>query len=261
VLVVEGTVVLVVVGTRLVVVLVVTTVVVVDEDDVVVAVVDVVVTMVEDVVTVVDVVVTMMEEEVVVAKVVDVVVIDVLVVVVLVGQPQVKVPGTATASRIGWLSMSDTFRFPMSSETTLPGVQGGMTSTRRIVMTVPVPGAIDPPEKLTIKALMVLLAETSFAVQVNPEVLLVQDTLPMAGNESSSGVSCSANWMPRTSVGGVSFVSSIGTSMSVAPGSAQRSSGMLTITVARAPPGAIDARRREARRARGARPVARMTLE
>jgi len=113
------------------------------------------------------------------SRVVDVVVIvvtvvDVVVTVVVVGQPQVKLPGTATLSRMGWLLTSETSRFSMSSATTLPGVQGGMASARRIVMIAPVPGAIDPPPKSTIRAVMELSAETSFAVQTNPEVRLVQ---------------------------------------------------------------------------------------
>jgi len=54
--------------------------------------------------------------------------------------------------------------------------------------------------------------------------------------------------MPRTSIGGVSLVRSIGTSMSVAPGSAQRSVGILTMTVARAAPEGIDTNKKTARR-------------
>jgi hypothetical protein len=168
--------------------------------------------------------------------VVKVVVVEVLVVVVVVGHPQVKVPGTAMASWIGWLSPSATIRFSMSRAIVSPGVQVGIGLASRMVAIAPVPGAIDPPPKFTRSTLITLSADTSLAEQEKSAVRGVQSAWT---NVSSSGVSRSFSWRPRTAVGGASLARSIGTSMSVAPGSAQRSVGRLTVTPARVGSGVV----------------------
>jgi hypothetical protein len=171
--------------------------------------------------------------------VVKVVVVEVLVVVVVVGHPQVKVPGTAMASWIGWLSPSATIRFSMSRAIVSPGVQVGIGLASRMVAIAPVPGAIDPPPKFTRSTLITLSADTSLAEQEKSAVRGVQSAWT---NASSSGVSRSFSWRPRTAVGGASLARSIGTSMSVAPGSAQRSVGRLTVTPARVGSGVVSPR-------------------
>jgi hypothetical protein len=208
-------------------------------------VVDVVLLDVDGVVVVVVVTVVEVLVVIVVLVVVIVVVVEVLVVVVVVGHPQVKLPPLPAASAMGWLSASATWRFSMSRAMVSPGVQSGTRSARRMVAMAPVPGAMGGLPKSATSTLIGSSTDGSAAEQTNPTVRSVQSDWIRV---SSFGVSRSLNCMPRTGVAGSAFAKSMGTSMSIVPGSAQRS-GRLTVTPARARAGAVRATSAEARRA------------
>jgi hypothetical protein len=169
-------------------------------------------------------------EELVLVEVVVLLDVVELVEVVVVGQPQVNVPESSTWSSIGTLSASETRTFSKSRETVSPRLQNGAGSVRRMVATSPDPGAIDSPPNETMRVLRPL-SPGSNASHTKPVVRAAQSIWP---NARSSGVSRRVNCSPRTST---SFSSKIGTSMSVALGSAHRSPGMLSVTVAPATPG------------------------
>jgi hypothetical protein len=209
-------------------------------------VVDVVLLDVDGVVVVVVVTVVEVLVVIVVLVVVIVVVVEVLVVVVVVvGHPQVKLPPMPAASAMGWLSASATWRSSMSRAMDSPGVQSGTRSARRMVAMAPVPGAMGGLPKSATSTLIGSSADGSAAEQTNPTVRSVQSAWIRV---SSFGVSRSLNCMPRTGVAGSAFAKSMGTSMSIVPGSAQRL-GRLTVTPARARAGAVRATSAEARRA------------